>query len=134
MPRFLLLWSVLLGWTLTPGILLAQSESTAAANKRLFDRTIDELNFRTMETVYDKSFTRRKFPVTLRTQAQRKQFDDFAGNAELRKLFHNYNDIAERFKGRFGKGRTDLAEFERQLSAVLVDKNFEFFIRGDSTR
>jgi hypothetical protein len=48
---------------------MAQAETPVEANKRLFDRSIDELNFRTMETVYDKSFTRRKFPVTLRTSA-----------------------------------------------------------------
>jgi len=125
--RFLLL-VVLLMW-LAPVVAWAQTETPAASNKRLFDRTVDELNFRTMETVYDKTFTRRKFPVSLRTQQQRKQFDDFGGNEELKRLFLNYNDLAERFKNRFGKGRTDLAEFERQLSGLLIDKNFEFFIR-----
>ena len=130
MFRFRLLWlTVLLGG----GLLLtwgpARAETPAAANKRLFDRTVDGLNFRTMETVYDKSFTRRKFPASLTTQQARKQFDEFAGNAELKKLFLNYNDAAEHFKTRFGRGRTDLAEFERQLNGILVDKNFEFFIR-----
>ncbi|MBC6989158.1 hypothetical protein [Hymenobacter sp. BT491] len=119
----------LLLWLAVPAALRAQSETPAAANKRLFDRSVDELNFQTMETVYDKSFTRRKFPVTLRTHEQRRQFDDYAGNAELKRLFLNYNDIAERFKGHFGKGRTDLAEFQKQLNAILIDKNFEFFIR-----
>lgn len=125
--RFLLL-VVLLTWVASV-VAWAQTETPAAANKRLFDRTVDELNFRTMETVYDKTFTRRKFPVSLRTQQQRKQFDDFNGNEELKKVFLNYNDLSERFKSRFGKGRTDLAEFERQLNGLLIDKNFEFFIR-----
>lgn len=129
MFRFRLLFPLVLLCWLVGGVALAQTETPAAANKRLFDRTVDELNFRTMETVYDKSFTRRKFPVSLRTYQERKQFDDFAGNAELKKLFLNYNDISERYKNRFGKGRTDLAEFERQLNSILVDKNFEFFIR-----
>ncbi|GAA3930285.1 hypothetical protein [Hymenobacter algoricola] len=108
----------------------AQTEAPAAANKRLFDRTVDELNFRTMETVYDKSFTRNKFPVSLRSHQARKQFDGFGANTDLKKLFQNYNDASERFKSRFGKGRTDLVEFERQLRSVLLDKNFEFFIRN----
>lgn len=130
MSRFRLLFPVvLLWWWLLPVISVAQAETPAAANKRLFDRAVDGLNFRTMETVYDKSFTRRKFPATLTTQQARKQFDEFAGNAELKRLFLNYNDVSEHFKNRFGKGRTDLAEFERQLNSILVDKNFEFFIR-----
>ncbi|UOR07515.1 hypothetical protein MUN82_10555 [Hymenobacter aerilatus] len=124
--RFLLWVVLLIGWAPVAG--WAQTETPAVANKRLFDRTVDELNFRTMETVYDKTFTRRKFPVSLRTQQQRKQFDDFNGNTDLKKLFLNYNDLSERFKSRFGKGRTDLAEFERQLNGLLIDKNFEFFI------
>ena len=130
MFRFRLLWLVaLLGGKLLLTLSPARAETPAAANKRLFDRTVDGLNFRTMETVYDKSFTRRKFPASLTTQQARKQFDDFAGNAELQKLFLNYNDVSEQFKTRFGRGRTDLAEFERQLNGILVDKNFEFFIR-----
>lgn len=122
-PSLLLLWAWLL-----PALLQAQN-TPAAANKRLFDRSIDELNFRTMETVYDKSFTRRKFPVTLRTYQARRSFDDFNNNADLKRLFQNYNDVSERFKNRFGKGRRDLPEFEKQLNSVLIDKNFEFFIR-----
>ena len=130
MFRFRLLWlTVLLGGGLLLTLSPARAETPAAANKRLFDRTVDGLNFRTMETVYDKSFTRRKFPASLTTQQARKQFDDFAGDAELKRLFLNYNDAAEHFKTRFGRGRTDLAEFERQLNGILVDKNFEFFIR-----
>ncbi|GGG41741.1 hypothetical protein [Hymenobacter glacieicola] len=123
LPLFLLLW--LAG----PAVLLAQTETPAAANKRLFDRTVDELNFRTMETVYDKSFARGKFPVSLRTAKARKAFDNFPGRDDLKKLFLNYNGVSDRFKSRFGKGRTDLVEFEKQLNSILVDRNFEFFIR-----
>ncbi|PJJ59700.1 hypothetical protein [Hymenobacter chitinivorans] len=129
MRPFRLLFSLVFLLVASLGPLHAQVEAPAAANKRLFDRTVDELNFRTMETVYDKSFTRNKFPVTLRSHQARKQFDGFGGNANLRKLFLNYNDVSERFKNRFGKGRTDLAEFDKQLNALLIDKNFEFFIR-----
>ena len=109
---------------------LAHAETPAEANKRLFDKTVDELNFRTMETVYDKSFTRGKFPLTLRTAAARRQFDGFGTNAALKQLFLNYNGIAERYKSRFGNGPLTLAEFEKQLKSVLVDKNFEFFIHN----
>ncbi|MBG8554853.1 hypothetical protein [Hymenobacter guriensis] len=120
---------VLLLWLVGPATLLAQTEAPAAANKRLFDRTVDELNFRTMETVYDKSFTRRKFPITLRTAKARREFDDFMGRDDLKTLFQNYNGVSERFKNRFGQGRTDLVEFEKQLNSILIDRNFEFFIR-----
>ncbi|GAB3578102.1 hypothetical protein [Hymenobacter daeguensis] len=109
---------------------LARAETPAQANKRLFDKTIDELNFRTMETVYDKSFTRGKFPLTLRTAAARRSFDGFGDNAGLKQLFMNYNGIAERYKNRFGNGALTLAEFEKQLKSVLLDKNFEFFIHN----
>ena len=112
---------------LTP---LAHAQTPAQANKRLFDQTVDELNFRTFETVYDKSFTRGKFPVTLRTATARKQFDQFGDNTALKNLFQNYNAIAERFKGRFGGGPVTLAEFEKQLNSILLDKNFEFFIHN----
>ncbi|RTQ52204.1 hypothetical protein EJV47_04030 [Hymenobacter gummosus] len=115
---------------LVPLALPAQPEKTAAQNKQLFDRAVDELNFRTMETVYDKTFTRRKFPVTLRTAKARREFDDFPGREDLKTLFRNYNSVAERYKGRYGKGRTDLVEFEKQLNGILIDQNFEFFIRG----
>ena len=130
MPRFrpLLLLSLLLGFAL-PLALQAQSANPAEANKRLFDRTVDELNFRTMEIVYDKSFTRAKFPVSLRTAKARREFDNFFGREDLKKLFRNYNGVSERFKGQFGKGRTDLLEFEKELNSILVDRNFEFFIR-----
>ncbi|GAA4021296.1 hypothetical protein GCM10022409_01130 [Hymenobacter glaciei] len=109
---------------------LAHAETPAQANKRLFDKTIDELNFRTMETVYDKSFTRGKFPLTLRTAAARRTFDGFGQNAALKQLFLNYNGIAERYKNRFGNGSLTLAEFDKQLKSVLLDKNFEFFIHN----
>ena len=109
---------------------LAHAETPAQANKRLFDKTIDELNFRTMETVYDKSFTRGKFPLTLRTAAARRTFDGFGDNAGLKQLFLNYNGIAERYKSRYGNGPNTLSEFEKQLKSVLLDKNFEFFIHN----
>ncbi|MBD2768068.1 hypothetical protein IC235_09215 [Hymenobacter sp. BT664] len=109
---------------------LAHAETPAEANKRLFDKTIDELNFRTMETVYDKSFARGKFPLTLRTAAARRSFDGFDNNATLKRLFMNYNDAAERYKNRYGNGPNTLAEFQKQLNSVLLDKNFEFFIHN----
>ena len=108
----------------------ARAETPAQANKRLFDKTIDELNFRTMETVYDKSFTRGKFPLTLRTAAARRSFDGFGSNTGLKQLFLNYNGIAERYKNRFGNSSLTLAEFDKQLKSVLLDKNFEFFIHN----
>ena len=109
---------------------LTHAETPAQANKRLFDKTIDELNFRTMETVYDKSFTRGKFPLTLRTAAARRTFDGFGENTGLKQLFQNYNGIAERYKNRFGNGALTMAEFDKQLKSVLLDKNFEFFIHN----
>lgn len=105
-------------------------QTPTQANKQLFDRTIDELNFRTFETVYDKHFTRQKFPENLRTAAARRQFSNFENNADLQKAFLAYNGAAERYKTRFGPGLLTLAEFEKQLSGVLRDRNFEFFIRG----
>ena len=108
----------------------AHAETPAQANKRLFDKTVDELNFRTMETVYDKSFTRGKFPLTLRTAAARHAFDGFGDNNGLKQLFLNYNGIAERYKNRFGNGPLTLAEFDKELKSVLLDKNFEFFIHN----
>ena len=109
---------------------LAQAQTPAQTNKQLFDRTIDELNFRTFETVYDKHFTRQKYPENLRTAAARRQFTNFENNAELQKLFLNYNGVAERYKMRFGNGSLSQAEFEKQLNGVVRDRNFEFFIRG----
>jgi hypothetical protein len=113
-----------------PFLSFAQAETPAQANKKLFDRTIDELNFRTFETVYDKHFTRQKYPASLRTAAARRDFTNFEGNAELQKLFLNYNGVAERYKSRFGGGQLSQAEFEKQLNSVVRDRNFEFFIRG----
>jgi hypothetical protein len=109
---------------------LAFAETPAEANKRLFDKTVDELNFRTFETVYDKSFTRGKFPLTLRTAAARRQFDGFGDNKGLKQLFLNYNYSAEKFKTRFGNGPVTLVEFEKQLNSILLDKDFEFFIHN----
>jgi hypothetical protein len=106
------------------------SQTPAETNKQLFDRTIDELNFRTFETVYDKHFARQKYPASLRSAAARRQFTNFENNAELQQLFLNYNGVAERYKTHFGNGPLTLAEFEKQLSGVLRDRNFEFFIRG----
>ncbi|MFD1875318.1 hypothetical protein [Hymenobacter bucti] len=121
------LWQLLL---FLPFLSLAQGETPAQANKKLFERTIDELNFRTFETVYDKHFTRQKFPENLRTAAARRAFTNFEGNAELQKLFLNYNGVAERYKTHFGGGSLSQAEFEKQLNGVVRDRNFEFFIRG----
>jgi hypothetical protein len=115
---------------LVPFFGFAQAETPAQANKKLFDRTIDELNFRTFETVYDKHFTRQKFPENLRTAAARREFSNFENNAELQKLFLNYNGVAERYKTHFGGGSLSQAEFEKQLNGVVRDRNFEFFIRG----
>ena len=131
MPRFRPLPLLILLLALVLPLLVSAQTATgpAAANKRLFDRTVDELNFRTMETVYDKSFTRAKYPVSLRSTKARAEFDNYFGRADLEKLFRNYNGVSERFKGHFGKGRTDLLEFEKQLNSLLVDRNFEFFIR-----
>lgn len=110
--------------------LASQAQTPAEANKQLFDRTIDELNFRTFETVYDKHFTRQKYPASLRSAAARRQFTNFENNAELQKLFLNYNGVAERYKTHFGSGPLTQAEFEKQLNGVVRDRNFEFFIRG----
>ncbi|MGI4862750.1 MAG: hypothetical protein ACRYFZ_02430 [Janthinobacterium lividum] len=113
-----------------PFLSFAQGETPAQANKKLFDRTIDELNFRTFETVYDKHFTRQKFPENLRTANARRDFTNFENNTELQKLFLNYNGVAERYKTHFGGGALSQAEFEKQLNGVVRDRNFEFFIRG----
>ena len=109
---------------------LVRAETPAQANKQLFDKTVDELNFRTMETVYDKSFTRGKFPPTLRTATARRAFDGFGTNAGLKQLFLNYNGVAERYKNRYGNGPATLAEFDKQLKSIMLDKNFEFFIHN----
>lgn len=100
------------------------------ANKALFDRTVDRLNFQTMERVYDTRFVRDKFPVDLLSRAQRREFKDFHGDAAFEKLFHNYNDEAEKFKNRFSaeKGPLTLPNFEKGLRGILVDANFEFFV------
>ena len=110
--------------------LASQAQTPAEANKQLFDRTIDELNFRTFETVYDRHFTRQKYPASLRSAAARRQFTNFEHNTELQQLFLNYNGVAERYKTHFGNGALTQAEFEKQLNGVVRDRNFEFFIRG----
>ena len=107
-----------------------RAQTPTQANKQLFDRTVDELNFHTFEAVYDKHFPRQTYPATLRTAAARKQFTQFEGNAALEKLFQNYNDGAERYKTRFGGGSLAQPEFEKQLNGIVLDRNFEFFIRG----
>lgn len=106
----------------------AQNEANAAKNKTLFDQTVEKLNFRTIEFVYDRKFPRKKFPVSQTDFKTRKTFDDFEGNAAFKKLFMNYNDVSEKFKSKFGKGKTDLASFEKGLADILINKDFEFFI------
>lgn len=144
------LWNVTLwnGWTPSPPTavkyflalvfalllapLLPQPAHAAdpTANKALYDRTVDRLNFQTMERVYDTRFVREKFPVNLLTRAQRREFKDFHGDAAFEKLFHNYNDEAEKFKNKFGPdhGPTTLDNFEKGLRGILVNANFEFFV------
>ncbi len=97
-------------------------------NKTLFDQTVDKLNFRTIEFVYDRKFPRKKFPANQSDFKTRKTFDDFEGNAAFKKLFMNYNDVSEKFKNKFGKGKYDLNTFETALSDILINKDFEFFI------
>ena len=117
-----LLLAPTLAWSAQPG--------QADANKALFDRTVDRLNFQTMERVYDTRFVRKKFPVDLMTRAQRREFKDFQGDGAFERLFYNYNDEAEKFKNRFGPDIEpyNLATFEKSLRSILVDANFEFFI------
>ncbi len=106
----------------------------AAANKALFDRTVDRLNLQTMEGVYDARFARKKFPAGLLTRADRRAFKDFNGDAGFEKLFLNYNDEAEKYKGRFGNGPATLAAFEKGLRGILLDANFEFFLAKAARR
>src|SRR6186713_1274581 len=111
---------------LTTGLVSAQDIDQK--NKALFDQTVDKLNFRTIEYVYDRKYPRKKFPVTQADFKTRKTFDDFEGNASFKKLFLNYNDVSEKFKKKFGNGRSDLASFEKGLNDILINKDFEFFI------
>lgn len=113
---------------------LTPARADAAANKALFDRTVDRLNFQTMEGVYDARFARKKFPATLLTRVERKGFKEFNGDAAFEKLFLNYNDEAEKYKSRFGTGATTLATFEKGLRGILVDANFEFFLAKAARR
>ena len=105
-----------------------------AANKALFDRAVDRLNFQTMEGVYDARFARKKFPLTLQTRLERRAFKDFNGDAAFEKLFLNYNDEAEKYKNRFGSGAPSMATFEKALRGILVDANFEFFLAKAARR
>lgn len=113
--------------------LLVQSASSQGTNineknKALFDQTVDKVNFRTIEFVYDRKYPRKKFPATHHDFRTRKTFDDFEGNAKFKQLFMNYNDVSEKFKSKFGKGKYDLATFEKALGDILINKDFEFFI------
>lgn len=109
----------------------ARAQANAEANKALFDRTVDKLNFQTMEGVYDARFVRKKFPVNLTGRAERRDFKEFNGDEAFAKLFLNYNDEAEKYKNRFGPGHgaTTLTTFDKGLRSILIDANFEFFIR-----
>ncbi len=107
---------------------LAAAQDIDQKNKTLFDQTVDKLNFRTIEYVYDRKYPRKKFPASQADFKTRKTFDDFEGNAAFKKLFLNYNDVSEKFKKKFGNGRSDLASFEKGLSDILINKDFEFFI------
>ncbi len=113
---------------------LPASAVDVATNKALFDRTVDKLNYQTMEGVYDARFPRKKFPVSLLTRTERREFKDFNGDAAFGKLFLNYNDEAEKYKNRFGSGTTTLATFEKGLRGILVDANFEFFLAKAARR
>src|SRR5690606_8174142 len=107
---------------------LVSGQDVDQKNKAIFDQTVDKLNFRTIEFVYDRKYPRKKFPVTQADFKTRQEFDDFEGNAAFKKLFMNYNDVSERFKKKFGNGRYDLASFEKGLNDILINKDFEFFI------
>jgi hypothetical protein len=110
------------------------ARADAASNKALFDRTVDRLNFQTMEGVYDARFARKKFPVNLKTRLERRNFKEFNGDEAFEKLFLNYNDEAEKYKSRFGTGVATLATFDKALRSILVDANFEFFLAKASRR
>lgn len=113
------------------GLSTATAQENAAINKRnktLFDQTVDKVNFRTIEFVYDRKFPRKKFPASQSDFKTRKTFDDFEGNAAFKKLFLNYNDVSEKFKNKFGKNSYELAAFEKALNEILINKDFEFFI------
>ncbi len=129
MKRFLAAALLLLtGW-------LPVRAADPAANKALFDRTVDRLNFQTMEGVYDARFTRKKLPITLLTRDERRGFKDFNGDAAFEKLFHNYNDEAEKYKNRFpGAGPATMASFEKGLRGILLDANFEFLLAKAARR
>lgn len=126
MQKLFFLFSVLTIFTL--GKVNAQGSDINQRNETLFDQTVDKLNFRTIEYVYDRKFPRKKFPANMTDFKTRKTFDDFEGNAAFKKLFMNYNDVSEKFKNKYGKGKNDLASFEKALGDILINKDFEFFI------
>ncbi|KAA9345789.1 hypothetical protein [Adhaeribacter soli] len=125
MNKLVLLFTFL---TLLVNTASAQDQNINEKNKALFDQTVDKVNFRTIEFVYDRKYPRKKFPPTQADFKSRKTFDDFEGNAKFKTLFLNYNDVSERFKNKFGKGKHDLATFEKGLNDILINKDFEFFI------
>lgn len=106
------------------------ADARTDANKALFDRTVERINFKTMESVYDAKFARRKLPASLNSRIARRDFKEFEGDAGFGKVFHNYNDEAEKYKNRFGPdhGPTTLTTFEKALRGILIDVNFEFFL------
>ena len=73
----------------------SQADARTDANKVLFDRTVERINFKTMESVYDAKFARRKLPAALNSRIARRDFKEFEGDAGFGKVFHNYNDEAE---------------------------------------
>jgi hypothetical protein len=125
MNKLVLLFTFL---TLLVNTTSAQDQNINQKNKALFDQTVDKVNFRTIEFVYDRKYPRKKFPPTQADFKTRKTFDDFEGNDKFKTLFLNYNDVSERFKNKFGKGKNDLATFEKGLNDILINKDFEFFI------
>jgi hypothetical protein len=124
MNKLYILFALVLSFSFRPAL----AQDTDTKNKTLFDQTVDKVNFRTIEFVYDRKFPRKKFPAAHNDFKARKTFDDFEGNAAFKKLFMNYNDVSEKFKKKFGNGRNDLASFEKGLGDILINKDFEFFI------
>ena len=102
MQKLLFLFSVLTIFSLN-GISVQAQTDIDKRNKTLFDQTVDKVNFRTIEYVYDRKFPRKKFPANMTDFKTRKTFDDFEGNAAFKKLFMNYNDVSEKFKNKYQK-------------------------------
>ena len=64
MQKLLFLISVLTIFSL--GQVKAQgSAEINQRNKTLFDQTVDKVNFRSIEYVYDRKFPRKKFPANM---------------------------------------------------------------------